>query len=681
MKVTNFATLLTSLSITKIVDFQSKYLDNVFIKLNNAVNGILADLQDFGAVKLGIAFEEEESYSELMFVYHRIIHLNEEYSLVPIANLSKVLASNQYAVGSDKIEVMGQEHIRKFASIISIKEYHEVSSAALDSFLQLPVELIATEIFYFVNKKEVTKHFKDQAYILQVSKDTQLAEITALDKIMNLDELLPNQFCKQQISIAIIAPDLEQLDKSVAQASRELSKIGIVHVLEDINLEQTFWAQLPGNFSYLRRMAPTIIDHTAALASLHNFPTGEHKNIWGRAVTLLRTEKGTPYFMNFHSQGSGRGNTCILGTPNTGKTTLTNFLISEATKYDPTIIYITNNDNSRIFIEALEGQWVTQETLLINPFLVDDSPESRHFIMEFLKVICNNNYTPLTEGELKFLEVIIDKIYSLDKQERFFTFILQNIDWSTESGSLIKAKLADYETGGLYDGLFNNDKFLVEESGIIGFNLYQFTEESFTKRFYPQDRKLIDTFLLKLSSHKSLCAGLIYALSYHLTLIGKKPKILAIDNLDSLYKPENFVNISPMISENLFKNNGILISNFNFAYLQFLETNALQSWLNLMDTKIILPSEIRSEYLEKILELNSSEINKLSKFSVASRRFLIKQNDQTVALELSIGGLSGIARMLSCREPEMQIYQKILQKYPGHPDDWINPLYRALNHI
>ncbi len=679
LKVTNFGTFLTSLSFNKIVEFQNNYLDSVFIKLNSTVNAMLADLQDFGAVKLGIIFEEEESYSDLMFVYHRIIHLNEEYSLVPIANLSQILASNQYAVGSDKIEVISQHHPKKFASIISIKEYQEVSSAALDSFLQIPVELIATEIFYFVDKQEVTKHFKEQAYILQVSRDEKLAEITGLDKIMNLDDLLSNQFCKQQISIAIIASDLEKLDRSVAQASRELSKIGIVHILEDINLEQTFWAQLPGNFSYLRRMAPTIIDNTAALASLHNFPTGAHTNIWGRAVTLLRTEKGTPYFMNFHNKDSNRGNTCIFGTPNTGKTILTNFLISEATKYNPTIVYISNNDHSRIFIEALEGTWVNQDHHLINPFLVDDTPESRNFIREFLKIICNNNFSPLLDAELNFLEIIIDKIYSIDKKDRDFTVILQQIDFSTESGTLIKSKLSDYEAGGLYDKVFNNDKFLVRESGVIGFNLYSFTDQSFTERFYPQDRKLIDIFALKLERHKSLCAGLIYALNYHLTLIGQKPKILAIDNVESLYKPESFVNISPMISENLFKNNGILISNFNFEYLQFLKPNALQSWLNLMDTKIILPSEIRSEYLEKILELNASEINKLSKFSVVSRMFLMKQNDQTVALELSIGGLSGITKILSCREPEIQIYQKILEKYPGHPDDWINPLYRELD--
>lgn len=690
LQVRNLGALIMSLSFKRMADFQNKYLDGVFSKLNDTVDAILADLQEFGAVKLGIRFEGEESYSDPMFLYRRIVHLNEEYCLVPVANLSNVLASTQYAVGSDKIEVISPEQPKKFTSILSIKEYQEISSAALDSVLQLPVELIATEIFYFVGKKEVTQNFKEQAYIVQVSKDAKLAEITELNKIMNLDESIPNQFCKQQISIAIIARDLEQLDQSIAKASTELSKIGIVHVREDINLEQTFWAQLPGNFSYLRRMSPTIIDNIAALASLHNFPTGEQKNIWGKAVTLLRTEKGTPYFMNFHGKESNSGNTCIFGVSNTGKTTLTNFLISEATKYNPTILYIANNDNSKIFIEALEGQWfnytvtngIINEKNLINPFLLDDTPENKeenkHFVTEFLKILCNNDSSPLTKLEVKFLEGMTKTIFKLASHERNFTSILKLVDFSKKGGDLIKPKLADYEENGLYAGIFDRDDSPLLEGKIIGFNLYHFTESSFSQRFYPTDRKLIDQFNINLTKHKSLCAALIYSLSYHLTRLGNNPKILAIDNVESLYKPEIFVNMTSMILENLVKNNGVLVSNFNVEYLKD-QPKMLQHWLGLMDTKIILPSYIQSEYLEQALELNKSEIKKLSKFSPISRMFLIRQNGQSVALELSIGGLIGITKILSCREPELQIYQKILEKYPGHPDEWINPLYIELN--
>ncbi len=678
LQVRNLGTFITSLSFKKIADFQNKYLDGIFSKLNNTVDAILADLQEFGAVKLGIRFEENESYSDLMFLYHRIVHLNEESCLVPVANLSNALASTRYAVGSDKIEVISEGQPKKFTSIISIKEYQEVSSTALDSFLQLPVELIATEIFYFVEKKKVTQNFKEQAYILETSKDAQLAEITEIEKIMNLDESIPNQFCKQQISIAIIASDLEKLDQSIAKASTELSKIGIVHVREDINLEQTFWAQLPGNFLYLKRMSPTIIENTAALASLHNFPTGEQKNIWGRALTLLRTEKGTPYFMNFHGKESNKGHTCIFGVTNTGKTTLTNFLISEATKYNPTILYISNNDNSKIFIEALEGQWWTAPKNLINPFLLKNTPENKQFVSEFLKILCNNNFTPLTKMEVKFLDTIIKIIFQLKPPERNFTSILKLVDFSKKGGELIKAKLADYEENGLYDGVFDRDDFPLGEGKIIGFNLYNFTENSFSERFFPLDRKLLDQYTINLTKHKSLGAALIYALSYHLTRISNNPKILVMDNVDSLYKPDSFVNMTSMILEDLVKNNGILVSNLNIEYLKS-EPKILQSWLNLMDTKIILPPYIRVEYLEQALELNNSEIKKLSKLSPVSRMFLIQQNGQSVVLELSIGGLIGITKILSCREPELQIYHEILEKHPGNPDDWINPLYIELN--
>lgn len=678
IKIKNLSAFVNSLFFKVLENFQNQYLDQAYKELNGTVDAILSDLQDFGAVKLGIRFEKDESYSDLMFLYRRIIHLNEEHCLVPIAGLSDALASSQYAVGSDKMEVISDSG-KKFASIISIKEYQEVSSSALDGFLQLPLELIATEVFYFVGKKEVVKTFAHQAYICQVSKDAQIAEITGIDKIMNLDETIPNQYCKQQISIAIIGSDLSKLDQSIARASEELAKIGIVHVREDINLEQAFWAQLPGNFSFVRRMAPTIIGNTAALASLHNFPTGSQYNKWGRAVTLLRTEKGTPFFMNFHAKGSNRGNTCIFGTTKTGKTVITNFLLSEATKYNPTILYLSNNNDAQIFIEAIEGSWSVAEKSVINPFMLDDNLESRQFITEFLRIICNHYFIPLTESELSFLEKMTDKIFTFERNGRDFSSILKVLDFTIEGGEAIKAKLSDYAEGGLYEGVLGGEKFSLLEKGIKGVNLYSFSSQSFTERFYPTDKKLVDDFLIKLKIHNSLCAALVYALSYNLSLVGENAKILTIDNLDSLCRPDNFSSIMKVISDRLEQSNGIIVSNFNYAYIQSEAKTVLQSWLELTDTKIVLPSERKLDDIGKLLNLTGTELEKLSKFTSSSRMFLINQDAQSIAVELSIGGLVGIVRILSARGGELKIYQEVLQQYPGHPDDWINPLYKALN--
>ncbi|MGI4775817.1 MAG: hypothetical protein ACRYE9_02660, partial [Janthinobacterium lividum] len=167
MKTTNFRSLINSLFHNVVLDFQDKYLADAHQRLNVATNKILEHLVEYGAVKLGISFDKEHSYSDLLFLYRRIIHLNEDSCLVPISDLSSSLAAHQYAVGSDKIEIINESD-KKFAAILSIREYQNVSADVLDSFLQLPVELIATEVFYFVDKRDVKSAFEDQDYILKV---------------------------------------------------------------------------------------------------------------------------------------------------------------------------------------------------------------------------------------------------------------------------------------------------------------------------------------------------------------------------------------------------------------------------------------------------------------------------------------------------------------------------------
>ena len=179
--------------------------------------------------------------------------------------------------------------------------------------------------------------------------------------------------------------------------------------------------------------------------------------------------------------------------------------------------------------------------------------------------------------------------------------------------------------------------------------------------------------------HNSLCAALVYALSYNLTLIGEGVKILTIDNLDSLCRPDNFSSIMQVIADKLETSNGIIISNFNYSYIPPGEKNLLQSWLKLTDTKIVLPSDVTPDSMGSVLNLKETELVTLSKFALSSRMFLINQGSDSIVVELSIGSLVGIIKILSASELELEIYQEVLKKYPGHPDDWINQLYKELS--
>ena len=50
--------------------------------------------------------------------------------------------------------------------------------------------------------------------------------------------------------------------------------------------------------------------------------------------------------------------TCIFGDKKSGRTTLLNFLLSEADKYFPTTLYITDDFDSSLYIKARGGEWI-----------------------------------------------------------------------------------------------------------------------------------------------------------------------------------------------------------------------------------------------------------------------------------------------------------------------------------
>ena len=187
LRLKNLNSFINSLSTKAIASFQDKFFSQAVVELTETVDSMLSVLDDYGAQKLGIRIEGDECFSDMMFLYRRIMQLNEDACELPITDISTALASHQYAVGSDKIEVIGEDN-KKFAAIMSIKEYQEVSADSLDRFLQIPVEMIATEVFYFVNKKEVVKIFEDQNYILNVSDDKELKHLKGIDKIFNDEE-------------------------------------------------------------------------------------------------------------------------------------------------------------------------------------------------------------------------------------------------------------------------------------------------------------------------------------------------------------------------------------------------------------------------------------------------------------------------------------------------------------
>jgi len=181
----------------------------------------------------------------------------------------------------------------------------------------------------------------------------------------------------------------EEVDAGVAEAQAALADLGIVSVREDLGLEAAFWAQFPGNFRFITRGALIGSANFASLASGHNFPIGRARgNHWGDAVTLFETTAAGPYHFNFH-QGD-LGNFTVIGPSGSGKTVIVNFLLAQARRFAPRIVFFDKDRGAELFIRAIGGRYEALrpgEASGLNPLLLPDTAVNRQFLVEWIGLL------------------------------------------------------------------------------------------------------------------------------------------------------------------------------------------------------------------------------------------------------------------------------------------------------
>ena len=218
-------------------------------QLTEVVDGIMSDLVDYVPKQLSIAFNEEKCLADLLYVYKYIATLKGSVVDVPLKDFSHAVAPDHYAVGGNSIEIL-DEGAKKFASIISIKEYiNDNKDDLLESMLHVPVEFIATEILFATDSKTLQETYEHQNFILGVSRDEELRKAKMLDMIFDASYA---GHLIQQLSIMVISDDIKQLENNTKTVSQKISQAGLVNIREDINMENIFWSQMPGNFKFMR---------------------------------------------------------------------------------------------------------------------------------------------------------------------------------------------------------------------------------------------------------------------------------------------------------------------------------------------------------------------------------------------------------------------------------------------
>jgi type IV secretion system protein VirB4 len=636
--------ILSCLTAHRLYKKQLQSLNSSVDIINNVVNNLINDLKDFGAEKLIITKDRKGAKSEILEFLDKIVNLHSHRAEVPLQDLSKFLSTGKVAFGNNIFEVVNKK-FKRFGAILSIKDHQSLSENDLDNIIKLPQEFIISDIMILCDKKLAKQEYSNTLKYLEMNSDENehISNFSDLNKINNnINSDNKSIFIERQLTITIISDTIDQLNDCLLKTNQKLQQLGLVTYREDMDMENIYWSNLPGNFSFIRRKTITLLEKISEFASLHNSAKGLFENEKGGAITLFKLEDNTPLFFNFFNNNSAH--TLISGPAKSDRTIITNFLLSESTKFTPFILGIESQYKSKILIDALGGEYfiisLDKENYL-NPLQLADTKENRLFIIRWLEIITD------IQIDNNDAEDILKKLFITDYEQR----TISNAKSFIQNKEIIK-QLLDWQKGNIYGYIFDNqDKINNAQYQILSFNIGRVLK-------YPKVYQAIIAYLMHLFSINQT----------------KHQSILYIHDENSILENPKILGTTPKLwLEQLNQNDAMLLLcsiNTNDSIFHKAEEE-------LFETNILLPDDIKINNYQKLVELSDTQISQIKRMKSIFRHFMIIQNNQTYVAEFNITGLYYVLSILETNEENIRLQIKSLE---NGDNGWLNKYLQLHNN-
>ena len=623
--------------------------------LREASSSVLSTLHSYGARLLGTVDTPQGPCSEPLRFLSYLLNHEDRPVLLPRQDLSTYLPTARVSFGRDAMEIRGATRgSHQVAAVLSIKEYPpETCPGLMDGLLRCPYELVLTQSFAFVSRPQALQALSLVARRMDTAEDAAVSLRAHLEQARDDAASGRVAFGEHHLSVLLKAPSVEQLDDALSEVLSEFTNLGIVAVREDINLEPSYWAQLPGNFSYIARRSLISSANFAGFASLHNFPQGRRQgNHWGRCVTVLETTSGTPYAFNFHHRDLG--NWICIGPSGTGKSVLLTFLLAQAQRFQPRSVYFDKDRGAEIAIRAMGGSYrqIRPGTSgLGNPLALPDSPRNRAFLRDFLaSLLCPLGSEPLSAAQRELIAEAVAANYDSPPEYRQLCY-LQELFRGHERASAdsLASRLAPWYGDGEFAWLFDNkEDELAFEERTTGFDL---------------------TFLLEAPIMRT--PALFYLFHRVDLLLDGTKTLLFIDEAWKALDDPLFEGRLKDWLKTVRKRNG-LVGFASQSAQDALRSRISDSIIEQTPTQIFMPNpKADPDAYCRGFGLTPRELELVRTLPDTSRCFLVKHGLHSVIARLDLDGMDDTLAVLSGREETVRLLEGITAEVGDDPQVWL----------
>ena len=625
-------------------------------QLNQARDALVASLGNYEPRLLGAYQSAQGTCSEPLEFLSYLLNGEMRPVLMPMQDLGDYLPYRRISFGQDTVE-LGQAGAspRQFVGLVSIKDYPgQTAPGMLDELLRLPFELTVSQSFGFVDRRAALTRMDLALRRMRSAEDDALSLRGELTNAKDNVAAGRAAFGEHHMTIAVRANVLDSVAEGVAEVQATLADLGIFSVREDIALEPAFWAQFPGNFRYIARRGLVSTSNFAGLASCHNLALGRPQgNHWGEAVTLLETTAAGPYFFNFHQ--SDLGNFTVIGPSGSGKTVVLNFLLAQARKFAPRIIFFDKDRGAELFIRAIGGRYDVLRpgnASGLNPLQLPDTAANRHFITEWLSTLAAG----ADSEELASIRDAVAANYEQPIEHRRLRYIVELFRGGDRPrGSDLWSRLTPWWGDGERAWLFDNEFDLIDPAvDTLGFDMTQILDD-------PVMRTPAMMYLFHRVEER----------------LDGTPAIIVVDEGWKALDDDAFVRRIKDWEKTIRKRNGVVGFATQSAQ-DALESRIASAIIEQAATQIFMsnPKAQAREYIDGF-GLTQYELELVRTIPDSAHCFLIKHGNDSVVARLNLTGEKDLLAILSGRERTVRLLDEIRIETGDDPADWLPRLLEA----
>lgn len=622
-------------------------------ELNAAREALVAALSSYKPRLLGVYQSTNGVCSEPIEFLGTLFNGELQPMLLPYGDIGAYIPQRRVSFGQNAIEagVYGPQD-RRFSAIVSVKDYaSQTAPGMFDQLLRLPVEMTICQSFAFVDRQETLSRMNLALRRMRSAEDEAVSLRHELGQAKDNVAAGRASFGEHHMTIAVHGDTLANVDSAVAEVTATLADLGIVAAREDIALEPAFWAQFPGNFKYIIRRGLVSTHNFAGLASAHNFVVGSaHANHWGDAVTLLETTAAGPYFFNFHH--GDLGNFTVIGPSGTGKTVVLNFLLAQARKFDPKIIFFDKDRGAELFIRAIDGRYDRLHPDVpsgLNPLQLDDRPANRQFLIDWIVQLAGG----ADIEEMALIKDAVDANFAQPVEHRRLRYLVELFRGGTRPKSDdIWSRLRPWWGEGERAWVFDNERDTTDlDNRAIGFDMTEILDA-------PAVRTPTMMYLFHRVEER----------------LDGSPTIIVVDEGWKALDDDVFVRRIKDWEKTIRKRNGI-VGFATQSARDALDSRIASAIIEQAATQIFMvnPKANAEDYMVGF-GLTSHELDLIRSLPDTSHCFLIKHGGESVVARLDLSGEKTLLTILSGRESSVRLADKLRAEHGDRPQDWMPAL-------